>query len=84
VRTYTTGNLDIVTPKDAGDAELRALTYVDFDGDMKVYVPSTGKDVDAELWEIHREMVREAQANRAQFLGAMAKLASDLLGMIKK
>ena len=84
VRTYTTGNLDIVTPKDAGDAELRALTYVDFDGDMKVYVPSTGKDVDAELWHIHLEMVREAQANRAQFLGAMAKLASDLLGMIKK
>ena len=84
VRTYTADNLYVITPKNTANAELRALTHVDFDGDMRVYVPSTAADVDTELWEIHREMVREAQTNRAQFLGAMAKLASDLLGMIKK
>jgi len=83
VRTYTAGNLNTITVKDTGDAELRALTHVDFDGDMRVFVPSVGAEVDTELWDIHREMVREAQSNRAQFLGAMAKLASDLLGMIK-
>jgi hypothetical protein len=83
VRTYTTDNLNAITSKNTGNAELRALTQVDFDGDMRVFVPSTGAEVDTELWEIHREMVREAQTNRAQFLGAMAKLASDLLGMIK-
>jgi len=83
VRTYTAENLSAITSSNTGNAELRALTHVDFDGDMRVYVPATGAEVDTELWEIHREMVREAQANRAQFLGAMAKLASDLLGMIK-
>ena len=83
VRTYTADNLNTITVKDTGDAELRALTHVDFDGDMRVFVPSAGAEVDTELWEIHREMVREAQSNRAEFLSAMAKLASDLLGMIK-
>ncbi|MFN2285990.1 MAG: hypothetical protein ACK2UQ_16370, partial [Anaerolineae bacterium] len=83
VRTYTADNLNTITVKDTGDAELRALTHVDFDGDMRVFVPSTGAEVDTELWEIHREMVREAQTNRAEFLAAMAKLASDLLSMIK-
>jgi hypothetical protein len=83
VRTYTADNLNVITPKNTGNAELRALTHVDFDGDMRVFVPSTGAEVDTELWEIHREMVREAQTNRAAFLAAMAKLASDLLGMIK-
>lgn len=83
VRTYTADNLNAITSSNTANAELRALTHVDFDGDMRVYVPATGAEVDTELWEIHREMVREAQTNRAQFLGAMAKLASDLLGMIK-
>jgi hypothetical protein len=83
VRTYTTDDLKTVTSDDAGNAQLRALTFVDFDGDMKNYVPTTSEGVDEELWKVHLEMVREAQTNRAQFLSAMAKLASDLLGMIK-
>lgn len=83
VRTYTTDDLKTVTATDEGNAQLRALTFVDFDGDMKNYVPTTSEGVDEELWQVHIEMVREAQANRAQFLSAMAKLASDLLGMIK-
>ena len=42
VRTYTADNLNTITVKDTGDAELRAFTHVDFDGDMRVYVPTIG------------------------------------------
>ena len=83
VRTYTTDDLTTVTTEDSGNAQLRALTFVNFDGDMKNYVPTTSEGVDEALWQVHLEMVREAQTNRAAFLSAMAKLASDLLGMIK-
>ncbi len=83
VRTYATDNLKGVTLSNAGDADLRALTLVDFDGDVRNYVPTTAAGVDEDLWQIHREMVREAQINRTQFVSAMAKMASDLLDTIK-
>ncbi|HOU12179.1 MAG TPA: hypothetical protein PKZ84_03620 [Anaerolineae bacterium] len=83
VRTYATDNVKGVTLNNAGDANLRALTLVDFDGDMRTYVPTTTEGVDEDLWQIHREMVREAQINRTQFISAMAKMASDLLDTIK-
>ncbi len=83
VRTYTTDNVQGITPNNSGDADLRALTLVDFDGDVRNYIPTSTTGVDEELWQIHREMVREAQINRTQFVSAMAKMASDLLDTIK-
>ncbi len=80
VKTYSTGNLGAITAGSEAGAELRALTHIDFDGDMKVFVPTReGGGVDQDLWQIHLEMVREAQANRAQFIGAMAEMAASLL-----
>jgi len=83
VRTYATHNMQGITVDHAADADLRALTLIDFDGDMRNYVPTTGEGVDEDLWQIHRQMVSEAQTNRTQFVSAMAKMASDLLDTIK-
>ena len=84
VKTYTTDDLSAVTAQSEGAARLRALTHIDFDGDMKVFVPEDREgEVDRALWEVHLEMVREAQANRAQFLQAMAEMATNLLKSLK-
>ncbi|MDY7078295.1 MAG: hypothetical protein SXV54_15370 [Chloroflexota bacterium] len=79
VKTYATDDLDKVAQGDESQARLRALTRVDFDGDMRVYVPEKGSGVDQELWKIHAEMVQEAQSNRAQFMQTMAEMATNLL-----
>jgi hypothetical protein len=84
VKTYTTDDLTGVTAQSEGNAQLRALTHIDFDGDIKVFVPGRAEGgVDQDLWDIHQEMVREAQANRAQFLQAMAEMATNLLNNLK-
>ena len=83
VRTYTTDDIDTVAQGDEGRAKLRAYTRVAFDGDMQVFVPEKVGGVDQELWQIHADTVREAQANRAQFLQAMAELATNLLKSLK-
>ena len=86
VKTYTTKDLGALANTDALDLDasaeptLRALTRILFDGDLEVYVPEKeGGGVDQELWQIHLEAVHEAQSNRAQFLQAMAELATNLL-----
>lgn len=83
VRTYTTDDIDTVAQGDEERAKLRAYTRVAFDGDMQVFVPEKVGGVDQELWQIHADTVREAQANRAQFLQAMAELATNLLKSLK-
>ncbi|NBD36446.1 MAG: hypothetical protein GVY30_10685 [Chloroflexi bacterium] len=84
VKTYTTDDLTAVTTQSEGGARLRALTHIGFDGDMKVFVPEDREgEVDRALWEVHLEMVREAQVNRAQFLQAMAEMATNLLKSLK-
>ncbi len=83
VKTYAVDDLEAVVEGDDSQARLRAFTRIEFDGDMQVYVPvGTGK-VNKELRQIHLEMVREAQANRAQFLTAMAEMATNLLKSLK-
>ncbi len=84
VRTYAVDNLKSVTAANAADHDLRALTRIEFDGDVWNYVPPQTTAVDAELLQIHREMVREAQVNRMQFMAAVAKMAGDLLDTLKR
>jgi hypothetical protein len=79
VSTYTTDDIQGVMQGNEAQAKLRAFTRVAFDGDTKVYVPTKVGSVEEDLWKLHAEMVREAQANRAQFLQSMAQLATNLL-----
>ncbi|MBN2391534.1 MAG: hypothetical protein JXR84_12485 [Anaerolineae bacterium] len=84
VETYSTSNLVEVAQGNTQNAKIRAYTHIDFDGDMKVYVPEDSEgDVDEELWAIHQQTVREAQANRAKSIQAMAELATNLLKNLK-
>ena len=88
VSTYSSDDLEAVkydyeTKKLSGQVKLRALTRIAFDGDTQVCVPERGGGVDRELWQVHLEMVKEAQANRVQFLQAMAEMATNLIGILK-
>lgn len=66
------------------DAQLRALTRVDFDGDLKVFMSAKGEGHTEEiLWAVHKAMVGEAQHNRARFLATMAELATNLLNSLR-
>ncbi len=80
VRTYTADDLDAALADDASaaKAELRLATRIHFDGDVDLYLPAEAGDVDEKLRQLHLDMVREAQANRAQFLSAITKMAVDL------
>jgi len=86
VKTFTTEDMDAVSQAGAGNAlnvKLRALTRIAFNGNTEVYVPErAGGQVDRDLWQLHLDMVRQAQANRAQFLQAVAEMAANLLKIL--
>jgi hypothetical protein len=86
ITTFTSEDLggveyDAQSRKLSGQLQMRALTRISFDGDTQVCLPQKedGK-VDRELWEVHLEMVKEAQANRAELIKTMADLAARLVG----
>ncbi len=84
VETYTTEDLAAVIKDAEAAATPRALTRIEFDGDIQSYVPEKADGgVDEVLWKIHADMVKEAQINRAQFLEAMAEMATNLLKSLK-
>jgi hypothetical protein len=88
VATYTSDDLETIkydyeTKKLSGQIKLRALTRIAFDGDTQICVPERGSAIDRELWQIHMDMVQEAQANRVQFLQAMAEMATRLIDVLK-
>jgi hypothetical protein len=64
-------------------ATLRALTRIAIDGDTLICVPERDGEVDTELWEIHKEMVAQAQASRAEMLKTVVSAATNLVDIIK-
>lgn len=88
VRTYSARDIRAVAAAlDAHqdpDATLRALTRVDFDGDVQVYIPEKADSGFAQLvLAVHKAMVEEAQTSRARFLATMAELATSLLNSLR-
>ena len=83
VKTYSVADLTAISEGLEAQAKLRALTRVSFDGDMQVYVPESSGDLDEDLWKIHQETTKEAQVHRAEFLQAMAEMATHLLKTLK-
>jgi hypothetical protein len=91
VRTFTSGDVksviyDVATGTLKGETPLalRAFTHIAFDGDILNCVPERESQIDEAMWRAHLDMVKEAQANRAQFLGAMAELATRLIAIFSK
>lgn len=84
VRTYVTRDLPATSTATREDmpkaAELRAFTRVHLDGDIDVCIPEApAGEVDRELWQLHTEMVKQAQAGRAELLRMLLQTSAHLL-----
>ncbi len=68
VRTFVSngGSAVAVTEDVFRHAQLRAWTRIKLDGDIDVCVPQVDGQVDTALWALHVEMVKQAQAHRAE------------------
>jgi hypothetical protein len=87
VSTYVSDDLGTVkyeSGKFSGSARLRALTRVKIDGDTLVCVPQDEDgQVDTALWQIHLDMVRQAQEARTELMKTLVSAASNLAGLMK-
>jgi hypothetical protein len=85
VSTYVSDDLSNVQYRDGKfeGARLRALTRINIDGDTKVLLPEQDGAVDTEVWEVHLQMVQQAQASRTELLKAAVSAVTGLAGMIK-
>jgi hypothetical protein len=66
-----------------GRAELRAMTYIEFDGDTTVCVPRSGGRLDTELWQVHKDMVEQALTHRAEMIKTLSGAVTGLLDALK-
>jgi len=64
-------------------ARLRAFTYIKVDGDTLVCLPEQDGEVDTELWNIHLQMVQQAQDSRAEFIKTVVSAAAGLGNLLK-
>lgn len=80
VETYVS---DELTRDFKAQASLRAITRIEIDGDMQVCVPRREGDIDAELWGVHLDMVKQAQEHRAELVHSLVKAAGELLNVLK-
>jgi hypothetical protein len=85
VSTWSTGDLGQARYEGGRmvGAELRAFTRVALDGDTIVCLPEKDGEVDTAVWEIHREMVKQAQETRAALLQVLVSAATGLAGLVK-
>jgi hypothetical protein len=85
VSTYVSDDMDGVKYENGrfSGASLRAMTRMKIDGDTLVVVPEQVGEVDMELWQIHTDMVQQAQTNRMEFLRTVVNAATGLVDMIK-
>lgn len=83
VRTYVSSNASAAAAADrdtlARDGDLRAFTRIRIDGDMDVIVPERDGEIDRALWELHLELVKQAQAARAETIKTLLSAAASLI-----
>jgi hypothetical protein len=83
VLTYTSDDMSQVKKDDMqGTALLRAITRIKTDGDIEVCVPAKGGQVDQVLWDLHSDMVQQAQINRAELIRTAVEAVSGLLKVV--
>jgi hypothetical protein len=85
VATYVSENMSQVKYQEGHftGAELRALTRVKIDGDTLVCVPEVDGEVDTALWQIHLEMLQQAQSSRAELLKTVVSATTGLGNLLK-
>jgi hypothetical protein len=85
VSTFVADDMNSVV-YDAGKftgAQLRAVTRISLDGDTLVCVPEKDGEVDTAVWNIHLEMVKTAQANRAELMKTIVGAVTGVAGLMK-
>ena len=85
VSTYVSDNIAAVKYEKGQftGARLRALTRVNIDGDTIVCVPEEDGEVDIELWNVHLQMLQQAQASRSELLKTAVSAVTGLTGLLK-
>jgi hypothetical protein len=86
VLTYVSDDMSSVEYKGgqfAGAAELRAITRIKADGDTMVCVPRSGGRLDAELWQVHKDMVEQALTHRAEMIKTLSGALAGLIETLK-
>lgn len=81
VRTFVARDMQVALsdPRHpSAGSELRAFTRVSLGGDLESCVPAGGDGVDAALWALHADMVKQAQAHRAELLRALLEATTHL------
>jgi hypothetical protein len=84
VSSYTSRNMDQVQVQGGKvtGGQLRALTSLRIDGDVVQVVPvDENNDVDTALWAVHLEMVKQAQASRAELIRSAVSAVSSLVNI---
>ncbi|MCX6080234.1 MAG: hypothetical protein NTW32_11930 [Chloroflexi bacterium] len=85
ISTFVAGDMDSVK-YEAGKftgAQLRAVTRISIDGDTLVCVPEKDGEVDTAVWNIHADMVKTAQANRAELMKTIVGAATSIASIVK-
>lgn len=85
VSTYVSDNINAVKYENGkfSGARLRAVTRVNIDGDILACVPEEEGEVDIELWNIHLQMLQQAQASRSELLKTAVSAVTGLTGLLK-
>lgn len=83
VITYVSSDMgsiayDVATDRLTGAATPGAITRIRFDGDTLVCVPERQGGVNAGVWQIHSEMVQQAQNYRLQMVKTAFSLVKAL------
>ena len=83
VRTYISDEIATTTydrkEKFGESAQMRAMTHISLDGDTDVVVPLSQGQLDDQLWNIHLDMVKQAQEHRNHMLETIVQAASGLI-----
>jgi len=85
VFTYVAQEMKDVTYENgrfSGGAQLRAMTRISIDGDTLVCIPEKDGEVDTAVWGIHLEMVKQAQASRAELMKTIVSAATSIADII--
>jgi hypothetical protein len=85
VTTYASDNMEAVRYEGGKltGARLRALTRIMIDGDALVCIPEQDGEVDTAVWEIHLQMLEQAQNSRMEFLKTVISAATGMVDLIK-
>jgi hypothetical protein len=86
VRTFVAKDLQAAGVAEAAKlgehAELRAFTRIGTGGDVDSCLPAKGDGLDDRVWALHTDMVKQAQAHRAELLRALLDVSSNVLKIV--